>query len=1202
MGFYEVLDQAVALLRRRGRVTYRALRREFNLDDACLEDLKDELVNAQHLAVDEQGTVLVWTGAPAAAGPDSRQPAEAERQLYNVLLAVMALLQREQRVTYRTLRHVFGVDDACLHAVRDELLFRQLAREEDDQGLVWAGGDAPEAPDTEKALVDRGSQAAERRQLTVLFCDLVGSTQLSGQLDPEDLRAVVCAYQEAAAAVIRQYAGHIAQYLGDGLLVYFGYPKAHEDDARRAVHAGLGIVDAIATLNTRLIALHGVELAVRLGIHTGPVVVGVMGGGERHEHLALGETPNIAARLEGLAPANAVVISGVTARLVSGTFALEGMGTHTLRGVAEPMTISRVRGLLATPSPDEEIATATLPVLVGREEESGLLRRRWSQSQAGLGQVIFVSGEAGIGKSALVGGLRAHVRAEGLPRMAFRCSPYHAASALYPVISHLEHLWQFALDDAPAIRLIKLESGLRSSNLPLAEAVPLFAGLLAIPFPEDRYAPLTGTPQHQKQQTLDALVSWLAAQAEQQPVLAVWEDLHWADPTTLEMLGLVIEQAPTVPMLHVLTSRPTFSPPWPARSHLTSLVLNRLERRQVEALITQRAGGKALPTEVVQHIVTKTDGVPLYVEELTKVLLASPLLQKEMGQYVLTEPLRTVAIPDTLQGALMARLDQLLPAAKEVAQLAAVVGREFTYDLVKGIAPQDEETLQAGLEQLVAAELLYQRGRPPRARYVFKHALIQDAAYASLLKSTRQQIHQRTAQVIEAQFPEMVATQPELLARHLTEAGRPAQAVGYWQRAGERAMARSAHLEAISHLTTGLAVLQTLPETAERIQQELLLQITLGPALMMTRGFAAPEAERVYARARALCQRVGETPQLFSVLRGLWQFYNGRGEYQTARELGEQCLQLAQQGHDTALLLEAHHTLWTTRLLLGELRLAQTHLEQSLALYDPQQHRALAVLYGHDPIVCCHGVAAVTLWLLGYPDQALRQLHAAHALAQEVAHPSSLAFARMLTAIAYQLRRETDAAHEQAEALITLATEQGFAFFLAIGGILREATRTTLGQRGQQIGEIRQNLAAVRETGSTLWKPYFLALLADVYVQEGQVEAGLATVAEAQAAMQATGERWAEAELHRIRGSLLLQTGTPQAEAEISLQEALDVARRQEAKSLELRAAMSLSRLWHQQGKRQEAHDVLAGVYAWFTEGFDTADLQEAKALLKELA
>ena len=909
MTFEEVVDQAIALLQRRERVTYRLLKRQFTLDDEALEDLKLELITGQRLAVDEEGTVLVWTGAPPAAEPGPRQQAEAERQFHTVLLAVMALLQREQRVTYRTLRYAFGVDEACLHAVRDELRFRQLAREEDGQGLVWTGADPPQAvsapcpaPATAMALsaapprlplplpevprplpeptpaldgvsslpaddevshppdavpvstpaLAHSPPDAERRQLTVMFCDLVGSTQLSGQLDPEDLRAVVRAYQEAAAEVIQHYEGHIAQYLGDGLLVYFGYPTAHEDDARRAVHTGLGIVQAITTLNTRLAAQYGVQLAVRLGIHTGPVVVGVMGGGGRHEHLALGETPNIAARLQGLAPANAVVISAVTARLVQGTFALEDLGTHTLHGVAEPMTISRVRGLLATPSRDEEFVTAGVPLLVGREEESGLLRRRWEQSKAGLGQVVFVSGEAGIGKSALVEGLRAQVRAEGLPRIAYRCSPYHTTSALYPVITHLEHLLQFAPDDPPATKLAKLEAGLRPYGLPLAEVVPLLAGLLSVPLPAERYAPLTLTPQQQKQQTLDALVAWLVAEAERQPVLVAWEDLHWADPTTLEVLGLVIEQAPTVPMLHVLTSRPEFSPPWPQRSHITPLVLNRLERPQVEALITQRAGGKTLPAEVVQHIVAKTDGVPLYVEELTKMLLASALLREEADQYVLTGPLRTVAIPDTLQDALMARLDQL-NTAKEVAQLGAVLGREFPYDLLQAIAPQDEDTLQAGLAQLVEAELLYQRGRPPRARYIFKHALIQDAAYASLLKSTRQQVHQQIAQVFETQFPTLVETQPELVAQHYTAAGCPEQAVRYWQRAGQQASDRSAHLEAISHCTTGIELLKTLPETPEHTQQALTLYIALGAALLMTKGHgSARGGARLYPGTRAV--------------------------------------------------------------------------------------------------------------------------------------------------------------------------------------------------------------------------------------------------------------------------------------------------------------------------------------------------------------
>src|SRR5215813_4086420 len=863
---------------------------------------------------------------------------------YDLLEQVLALVQRHHRLSYRALKLQFPLlDPACIDALRDELLFQGVARDAEGQGLIWLGRTsvvpqatvsrqpAPAASATEPSRAaptvsatlpspatgdDRlavpasglSAPEAERRQLTVMFCDLVGSTQLSGQLDPEDLRAVVRAYQEAAAKVIQHYAGHIAQYLGDGLLVYFGYPTAHEDDARRAVHTGLGIVQAIATLNTRLAAKYSVQLAVRLGIHTGPVVVGVMGSGERHEHLALGETPNIAARLQGLAPANAVVISAVTARLVQNTFTLEDLGTHTLHGVAEPLAVSRVRGWLARSSRDNECLTAGAPFLVGRDEESGLLRRRWEQSKAGLGQIVLVSGEAGIGKSALVEGLQAEVRAEGLPRIAFRCSPYHTTSALYPVMTYLERLLHFEPNDPPTTRLAKLEAGLRPSGLPLAEVMPLFAGWLAGPLPAERSAALTLMPQHQKQQMLEALVAWLVAEAERQPVLVAWEDVHWADPTTLEALGLVVEQTPTVPMLHVLTYRPEFSPPWPQRSHITPIVLHRLEGSQVEALITRRAGGKALPAEVVQHIVAKTDGVPLYVEELMKMLLASTLLREEVDQYVLTGPLRTVAIPDTLQDALMARLDQL-QTAKEVAQLGAVLGREFAYELLQAIAPQDENALQAGLAQLVEAELLYQRGRPPRARYMFKHALIQDAAYASLLKSTRQQVHQQIAQVLEARFPALVETQPELVAQHYTAAGCAEQAVVYWQRAGQQASERSAHLEAISHCTTGIELLKTLPETPERTQQALTLYIALGAALQVTKGLAAPEVERAYTQARVLCQQVGETPELVPVLFGLWRYYIAGAQLHTARELGETLLHLAQPAADPALAVLAHYTL-----------------------------------------------------------------------------------------------------------------------------------------------------------------------------------------------------------------------------------------------------------------------------------------------------
>jgi class 3 adenylate cyclase/predicted ATPase len=1222
MTFEEILDQAMALLQRRGRVTYRALKLQFNLDDTYLMVLKEELLYAYPQVIDDEGRGLIW---PSNENPLASQHVVpiAVMRLYEDL--VSALLQREGRVSYRTLTQLFGFDAACLDHLRQELVFKQIARDAHDEGLEWTGSlppvvptnskptesaDVPvettRAPSAEVAVLPvapvRPAPEAERRQLTVLFCDLVGSTQLSGQLDPEDLRAVVRAYQEAAAEAIQRYEGHIAQYLGDGLLVYFGYPTAHEDDARRAVHTGLGIVQSIATLDTRLAAEYGVQLAVRLGIHTGPVVVGVIGGGGRHEHLALGETPNIAARLEGLAPDNAVVISAVTARLVHGTFALEDLGTHTLHGVAEPMAISRVRGLLETPNHDEEFVAAGAPLLVGREEESGLLRRRWEQSKTGLGQVVLISGEAGIGKSALVERLRAQVRAEGLPRIAFRCSPYHTNSALYPVITHLERLLQFAPDDPPATRLAKLEAGLRPYRLPLAEVVPLLAGLLSVPLPAERYVAPTLTPQQQKQQTLDALLAWLVAETERQPVLVAWEDLHWADPTTLEALGLVVEQAPTVPMLHVLTYRPEFSPPWPQRSHLTPLVLNRLEGPQVEALIAQRAGGKTLPAEVVRHIVAKTDGVPLYVEELTKMLLTSAFLREEADQYVLTGLLRAVAIPDTLQDALMARLDQL-NRAKEVAQLGAVMGREFAYELLQAIAPQDEETLQAGLAQLVGAELLYQQGRPPRARYLFKHALIQDAAYASLLKSTRQQVHQQIAQVLEVRFPALVETQPELVAQHYTAAGCSEQAVHYWQRAGQQASDRSAHVEAISHFTTGIELLKTLPETPAHSQQALTLHIALGAALQMAKGLAAPEVEHAYTQARALCQQVGETPELVPVLFGLWRFYNIQPQFHTARELGETLLRLAQRIHDPAPSVVAHYALGWTWFCLGALPAARQHLEEGIAHYTPDQRHAPAFRMGQDPGVACGAFAAMTLWLLGYPAQALARLDDALALAHELSHPFSLAFASCLAAFVSQFRRDVPATYEHAETAVVLSTEQGFTQWLAMGTSLRGWALAMQGQGEEGRAQVRQGIAAWRATGAALLGPYFCTLLADVSAHLGHPADGLQALAEAHTLVEQQEERWWEAEIARLQGVLLLrQTGTPETEAETWLRQALDVAHRQEAKSLELRAAMSLARLWQQQGKRAEAHALLAPIYGWFTEGFDTADLQEAKALLGELS
>ena len=744
--------------------------------------------------------------------------------------------------------------------------------------------------------------AAERRQLTVMFCDVVGSTALSEQLDPEELREVIRAYQEICAGVIARFEGHIAQYLGDGLLVYFGYPVAHEDDAQRAVRVGLGIVAALQNaegLNPRLPSeqhdvLGGAAerrvivgrsfkagLQVRIGIHTGPVVVGEMGSGGKREQLALGETPNIAARLQGLAEPDSVVVSVATYRLVAGLFECQDLGPQTLKGISTPLAVYRVVGESAAQSRFDVAVGRGLTPLVGREEELGLLRRRWEQAKERAGQVVLLSGEAGIGKSRLVQTLKEQVMVEGATRIEFRCSPYHQNSAFYPLIEHLQLLLQFAPHDTPHARLVKLQRTLAAYRFPQADTLSLLASLLSLPHPEST-SPLTLSPQKQKQKTQEALVAWVVEEAEKAPVYCAWEDLHWADPSTLEVLTLVLDQVPTTRLLALLTFRPDFTPPWGARSYLTQLTLNRLGRQQVKAMVGQVADGKALPAEVLHQIVAKTDGVPLFVEELTKMVSESIGSVGSHGHAPVT-----LGIPSTLQDALMARLDRLAPV-RELAQIGAVLGREFSYELLHAVSLLDETLLQQGLHQLVTAELIYQRGLPPQATYLFKHALIQDTAYQSLLKSRRQQLHQQIAQVLAERFPETVETQPELLAHHYTEANLIAQAIPYWQRARERAIQRSANVEAVKHLTKGLELLQILPETPDITQQELALQLALGAPLMATKGYAAPEVEQAYNRAREAGRQLGETPELFSALLALAAFRIVRAEFQTARELSEQ--------------------------------------------------------------------------------------------------------------------------------------------------------------------------------------------------------------------------------------------------------------------------------------------------------------------------
>jgi TOMM system kinase/cyclase fusion protein len=1152
MTFDEVLDQVRALLHQRGRVTYRSLKLRYQLDDEVLAGVTDELISAERVAVDEDGKVLVWTGGATVASSQlsvvSPQPPTSSSQ----------------------------------------------------------------SSDPKRQTPDARPTDGERRQLTVMFIDLVGSTTLSQQLDPEDYHARVVAYQTACRQVIARYEGHIAQYLGDGVLVYFGYPTAHEEDAVRAVRSGLEIVTAVSQLEFTP------PLQVRIGIHTGPVVVGEIGAGERTERLALGETPNIAARVQGQADPNSVVISQATYRLVQGLFRCEAMGPQELKNVTAPLELYRIQGEGEAHTRFEVSVQKGLTPLVGRAEELALLQQRWAQAKSGAGQVVLVSGEPGIGKSRLVQELREHVNTDGATRIEFRCSPYHQNSAFYPIIEHLQRLLQFTREDSPATKLEKLQHTLSHYRFPQADTLPLLAALLSLPHPEG-YPPITMSPQKQKEKTQAALVAWLMEEAERQSVYNPWEDIHWADPSTLEVLTLVIDQAPTTRLYVLLTFRPEFLPSWGNRSYLSQLTLSRLGREHVEAMVERVTGGKPLPAEVVQQIVAKTDGVPLYVEELTKTVVES-VESLESGS-TLGQLSLQLGIPATLHDALMARLDRLGPA-KDLAQLGATLGREFSYELLQAVSLLDEATLQHGLKQLVEVELVYQRGLVPQAHYLFKHALIQDTAYQSLLKSKRQQLHQQIAQVLAERFAETVETQPELVAHHYTEAGLVAQAIPYWQQAGQRASQRSANIEAISHLTKGLELLKTLPDTPARAQQELMLQVALSIPLMLTRGWAAPEVGRVHSRAQELCRQIGETPQLFPILHGVWTFHFIRAELRTAQELGEQMLTLAQSTQDSTLLLEAHRTLGESLYVRGELVPAQHHFEQGIVLYDPQQHRSLAFLYGHDPGVSFLSFAAFALWCLGYPDQALARSHEALALAQGLSHPFSLAYALNAASWLHQLRREGRAAQERAEAMIVLSSEHEFPLFLATGTILRGWALAEQGQGEGEIAQMRQSLVGARVTGAEVFRPYFRALLAEAYRKAGQVEEGLNALAEALDTVHKTGERWYEAELYRLYGELSLRTGEsetgrtgdkkifpdspiprfPVSSPEACFLKAIDIARQQSAKSWELRASTSLARLWQSQGKKAEAHKLLSDVYNWFTEGFDTKDLQEAKALIEELS
>ncbi len=1035
--------------------------------------------------------------------------------------------------------------------------------------------------------------SAERRQLTVMLCDLVGSTALSARLDPEDLRGVIGAYHRCCTELVERHGGFVAKYMGDGVLAYFGYPQAHEHDAERAVRAGLALVEAVPKLKTAA----GVPLQVRVGIATGLVVVGdLIGAGAAQEQAVVGETPNLAARLQALAEPGAVVISASTRRLTGGLFDYRDLGAVALKGFAEKVLAWQALGASAAESRFEALRASTTP-LVGRDEEIDLLLRRWERAKGGDGCVVLISGEPGIGKSRIAQTILERLSGEPHTRLRYFCSPHHQDSAFYPSITQLERAAGFRRDDTNEQRLAKLEAVLALAVNDLGEAVPLLAGLLSVPT-GDRYPALDLTPQKRKERTLRAQLAQVEGLAARQPVLMLYEDVHWSDPTTRETLDLLVDRVATLRVLVMITFRPEFAPPWVGRPQVTLISLNRLPRRLRAEMITHVAGGKVLPQEIADQITDRTDGVPLFIEELTKAVVESGLLVASGNRYVTTGPATPLAIPTSLQASLLARLDRLAPT-RDVAQIAAALGRQFSHELISAVAAMPREQLDDALAQLVQAELIFRRGTPPDAEYTFKHALVQDAAYGTLLRSRCQQLHHRIVATLEDKFPEIVAAQPALLARHCAEAALAEKAVVYWLKAGQQALARSAMTEAVAQLRKGLDALAALPDGPGRQQHELDLQLALGPALTATKGYSAPEVGGTIARARALAEQVDRPEYLVPLLYGQCSFHFVRGELKLVLSLAEQLEKIGAARNDVAAQLLGRRGQGQTRCVLGDFVAARALLEQCHGLGDPA-HRTIGGGLPEDPYAHMLVYLASTLAYLGYIDQARSRLNEALSEARRLNHAFTLALVLFFaTGIAWITRSPEMQGH--AEEALALSTEHGFPLFSGHATAHRGASLTALGQGQEGLSLLAQGLVAVRATGAVVGTPGLLMWLAETYAVLGQPVEGLNCLAEAARIIETTEERVGEAELHRLRGDLLNATGDPAA-AERSYHRALAVARRQSAKLLELRASIGLARLWCKQGKHGEARDLLASVYGWFTEGFEAADLKEAKALLDGLA
>jgi class 3 adenylate cyclase/predicted ATPase len=1065
---------------------------------------------------------------------------------------------------------------------------------------IQALPEATETPQLRRGTDSHFCDAAERRQLSVMFVDLVSSTELSARLDPEDLGRVIGSFQKTCATALTAFGGSIAKYIGDGALAYFGYPQAHEDDAERAVRAGMALIDAIAAMDLPF----AVRLQARVGVATGLVVVGdLIGEGSAQERVAVGETLNLAARIETAASPNSLVVGELTRRLAGGAFDYEDLGLHELKGIAGATRLWRVLGESQVRGRFEARIGKGLTPFVGRKEEIGLMRHRWEYVREGEGQTVLLSAPAGFGKSRIAQAFREHLSDSSIACLQYFGSPFHVSSPFYPFIGHLELAAGIVRTDKATEKLDKVERLLQGSAQNKAEAAPLLAALLSIPLGH-RYPPLQINEQVQKQRTMDALLEQLVVRSRRGPVLVVFEDAHWIDPTSLELMSAIVRRVADLPIMVVVTYRPEFTPPWLDLGHVTMVKLGHLGRGQVLELIQKAAGGKALPDPVVQQIAAKSQGVPLFVEEITRSILESGDLEERGECYVVRQSGREFAIPSTLQDSLVARLDRL-GSAKEVALTASIIGGEFSYELIKAVSSTSHSMLQADLERLVVADLLGQHGAPPQSRYTFKHALIRDAAFQTVLKARRRELHKRIANEIASGFPEVVEREPELVAHHYTEAEVIDRALEFWCRAANRAAASLAYVEALGHVDRGMKLISALPAGAERDEWELAFRSIEGPSRMALDGWDSPSASSLYEAARAVAERLGRPAELFRSVWGQWMGAHSNGQHVRAHALYHEIFGLLERTTETEYVIQAHHAGGSQMVAEGAPRAALAHIDELLTNYRMDAHGNLALFYGaHDPGCCSLGMRALSLMMLGHIEQAEAASSRSLELSERLNHKPSISHTHMFRAEFCIILSRAEAADEHLRESISIAKKYSLTGYIYAGEIMQGWVRVLQGEAEAGVRQAERALEALKGFPSRRFHlPIRIAIVGRAKAAAGDIGGALVYYGSALEAAASTGERWYEPELLRLRAEMLLALpeSRPVA-AEQCLTDAIALAQKQESKLWELRSATALAGLWAHQGRRAEASDILAPVYGWFTEGLDAPDLKNAKALLAELA